>query len=133
MCGDDFYVEAGFFFYFSEDGLDWVFVRFDVSAGGKPGLDAVVPVKKGGIAVYYEAGGGEVAVEECFGHGISGWFGMGEPTLIPPLFPVSGYGAGFGHFPVNGETPPVSHGYTPLASLRLLAPLSQSERGFIRV
>ena len=33
LCRDDLDVQAGFFFYFSYDGLDWVFIGFDVSAG----------------------------------------------------------------------------------------------------
>ena len=72
MCRDDFYVEAGLFFDFSEYGFDRVFVGLDVSAGWKPGLDAMVPVKESGIAVYYEAGGGEVSGKLEVGHVVDG-------------------------------------------------------------
>lgn len=61
-------VEAGFFFDFAEDGLNRIFVGFDVSAGWEPGLDAVVPVEEGGVAVDDEAGGGEVAGDGGVGH-----------------------------------------------------------------
>ena len=59
----EFDFETGLFFDFSEGGLDGIFVGFDMSARWQPGLNAVVPVEEGGVAVNNEAGGGEVAGE----------------------------------------------------------------------
>ena len=58
---DDFDVEAGFFFDFTEGCLDGVFVGVDVSAGWEPFLNFFVPVEEGGVAVDDEAGGCEVS------------------------------------------------------------------------
>lgn len=43
---DDFDIEAGFFFDFTERCLDGVFVRIDVSAWREPFLNLFVPVKQ---------------------------------------------------------------------------------------
>ena len=56
----DFYVEAGFFFDFSEGGLNRIFVGIDMSAGRQPFLHFLVPVEQGGIVVDDEAGSCEV-------------------------------------------------------------------------
>jgi len=64
--GNDFNVEAGFFFDFTKSRLDGVFVGVDVSAGWEPFLNFLVPVEQGGIAVNDEACCGEVA-------GLRGW------------------------------------------------------------
>ena len=57
----------------------------------------------------------------CDGCVVGVWGFDGEPPLS------------FGHFPrTAGETlPPIRPGHTPLASLRLLAPLSFHERGVL--
>ncbi len=58
--------EAGFFEDFALDGLNGVFVGFDVSAGREPGFDFGMPVKRYTPAMDYEAGGGEVASDGLF-------------------------------------------------------------------